>query len=57
VLYRDFTTQAEVDAEYNVAAAAHDLDGSMARTRALSEQALSRAGWRFDNAYGPTLAE
>ncbi len=57
MLYRGFATQGEIDAQYDVAAAAHDLEGSMARAGALSAQALTRPGWQLDLAYGPTRAE
>jgi arylformamidase len=57
VLYRDFATQDEIDAEYNVAGSAHDLDGSMARIRELSGRALECDGWELDLAYGPTRSE
>ncbi len=57
MLYRDFATQAQIDAEYNVAAAAKDAEGSMVRIRELTQEALGRDGWELDVAYGPTRAE
>jgi arylformamidase len=56
VLYRGFTTQEQIDAEYD-AAAAVDLEGSLARIRKLSTQALDRPAVELDLAYGPTRAE
>ena len=57
-LYRDFATQAEIDAEYNVGAAARDAEGSLARGAVLSARALAAAGDRLrTEAYGPTLGE
>jgi arylformamidase len=57
VLYRAFATQEQIDAEYDAAAAAHDLEGSTARIRELSAQALTHREIELDVAYGPTRAE
>jgi arylformamidase len=57
VLYRDFATQEQIDAEYDAGASAVDAAGSLARIRELSMQALDRPAIEFDLAYGPTRAE
>ena len=56
-LYRDFATQEEIDAHYNVLGNVADPDAAIAGWMRRSEAAVARLGGRLDVRYGPTLAE
>ncbi len=56
-LYRDFTTQEEIDAHYNVLGNVADPDAMIAAWAERSDAAVARLDCRLDVRYGPTLAE
>lgn len=56
-LYRDFQTQAEIDAQYNAAQAVPDFPRYGQRNAALSQQLRQSLPCVLDVPYGPTLAE
>lgn len=56
-LYRQFTQQAEIDAQYNAAAAIPDFAERTAATVAASARTRERLGGHLRVPYGPTLAE
>jgi arylformamidase len=56
-LYRDFTSQEEIDAHYSVLANVADADARIAGWAARSDAVTERLACRLDVRYGPTLAE
>ena len=56
-LYRAFTDQASLDAEYDPSRSAADAAGVMADWQARSTRTLARLDGLLDTRYGPTLAE
>ncbi|NKB36567.1 MAG: alpha/beta hydrolase fold domain-containing protein [Gammaproteobacteria bacterium] len=56
-LYRHFTSQEEIDAEYNAGAAVADPKAYLDRYIADSEQTRQSLSCELDAAYGPTLDE
>ena len=56
-LYRDFGTQEEIDAHYNVLGNVADPDSTIAGWALRSDAVLARLEGRLDQRYGPTLAE
>jgi arylformamidase len=56
-LYRDFATQEEIDAEYNVLGNVADPEAAIQGWVERSNAAIARLDCRLDVAYGPTLAE
>lgn len=56
-LYRDFQTQAEIDAQYNAAQAVPDFPRYGQRNAALSQELRQSLPCQLDVPYGPTLAE
>ena len=56
-LYRDFTSQEELDAHYNVLGNVADPDAIIAAWARRSEEAVGHLPCRLDQRYGPTLAE
>lgn len=57
MLYRDFDTQAALDAEYDVEGIHPDFDSVVATYLGLSEQARTSLQARFDVPFGPTRDE
>lgn len=57
LLYRDFTSQAQIDAQYNAGAAVPDSGDHVRRWAADSAAVRARPPCDLDVAYGPTLAE
>ena len=56
-LYRQFSTQEEIDAHYNVLGNVADPDAIIAAWAQRSEAVVARLECRLDVRYGPTLAE
>ena len=56
-LYRDFATQEEIDAHYNMLAKIADADATIAAWASRSAEAVARLDCRLDVRFGPTLAE
>ena len=56
-LYRDFASQEEIDAEYNIGAAMPGWESYLERYIADSETARQSLGCELDIQYGPTLDE
>jgi arylformamidase len=56
-LYREFTAQAQIDAQYNPSLALSDPGAPMQHFLAQSERARSQLRCTLDLPYGPTLAE
>ena len=56
-LYREFTTQAQIDAQYNAAAAVPDAAAHLERYAELSRSARATLPCHLDVPYGPTLDE
>lgn len=57
MLYRDFATQEELDAQYNAAAAVSNFGDYVKFYVERSREARERLGCRLDVRFGPTLAE
>jgi len=57
MLYREFSTQEELDREYDVESIHPDFGGVVERFLGLSEQAREHPGARFDVPFGPTVDE
>jgi arylformamidase len=57
MLYRDFATQEEIDAQYNVGQRRTDLDEVRRQIAQLSERALALPGVELGVRYGPTREE
>ena len=56
-LYRDFATQEEIDAHYNVLGNVSDPDAIICGWVERGEAAVARLDCRLQVQYGPTLAE
>ncbi len=57
MLYRQFSTQEELDREYDVETYHPDFNGVVGRFLGLSEVAREHPGARFDVPFGPTVDE
>ena len=57
MLYREFTTQEELDEQYNVAAAVDDFEVYVDRFVERSRETRERLDRHLDVSYGPTVAE
>jgi arylformamidase len=57
MLYRQFSTQQEIDEQYDVESIHADFDGVVQRILGLSETARQHSGARLDVPFGPTADE